>query len=125
MRKIMLSALLGVICLVAQEFRATLNGIVQDTSGSVAPGARIEVTNIETGVVQQTTSLSQGEFTVPFMRPGTYTVSAELTGFKKVLRENIVLRQSQALSVTLTLEPGTITVTCFVSEKEGFARDPG
>src|SRR5574340_1061570 len=109
MKDIILAALFCALSSMAQEFRATLNGIVQDTSGSVVPGAKIEITNIETGVTQQTTSLAQGEFTVPFLRPGTYTVTAELAGFKKVVRENVVLRQSQALSVTLTLEPGAIT----------------
>jgi hypothetical protein len=103
------AALVCAAILGAQEFRATLNGVVQDTTGAVIQGARVEVRNVETGVSQQTTTLTQGEFTVPFLRPGTYTVSAEVAGFKKVVRENIILRQSQALGITLVLEPGVVT----------------
>jgi hypothetical protein len=98
-----------VALLTAQDFRATLNGVVHDSSGAVIPGAKLEVKNVETGVVQQSTTLTQGDFTVPFLRPGTYTVAAEAAGFKKVVRENIILRQGQAFSVTLVLEPGSLS----------------
>lgn len=97
------------IVLAAQEFRATLNGVVLDSSGAVVPGAKVEVRNVDTGETRRTQALAQGDFTVPFLRPGNYVVTAEADGFKKVVRENIVLRQSQALSVTLTLEPGMVT----------------
>lgn len=108
MRRIALIAFGLAAALTAQDFRATLNGVVQDTSGAVVPAAKVEVRNVETGVVQQTASMGQGDFTVPFLRPGTYTVSAEAAGFKKVIRENVILRQGQALSVTLVLEPGAV-----------------
>ena len=53
--------------------------------------------NVETGVVYKSETLDTGGFTLPLLPPGTCTASAEAPGFKKILRENIVLRAGQAL----------------------------
>ena len=106
---------LCVSLLPAQDFRATLNGTVQDSSGAAVPKAKVEARNVETGVVIKAETVDNGEFSVPFLQPGTYTASAESTGFKKTVRDNIILRAGQALAVDLVLQPGTtseqVTVT--------------
>ncbi len=99
----------------AQDFRATLNGTVVDASGAAVPKVKVQVTNIQTGVVSVAETLNQGEFSVPFLLPGTYTASAEAPGFKKALRENIILRQGQAFGITLVLQPGDVTEQVTVS----------
>lgn len=76
----------------AQDFRATLNGTVADFSGPVVPNARVEVRNIETREARRAVTQANGQFSVPLLPPGTYTASAEAPGFKKLLRENIILR---------------------------------
>ena len=93
----------------AQDFRATLNGTVLDTSAGAVPKARIEVTNTATGVVTKAETLENGEFSVPFLPPRTYTATAESPGFKKTVRANIILRAGQAFAITLTMQPGQVT----------------
>ena len=106
-----------VATLSAQDFRATLNGTVLDSSGASVPKAKIEVTNTATGVVYKGETLDNGEFTVPFLQPGTYSASAEAPGFKKTLRDDITLRAGQSFGITLTLQPGEITEQITVTEE--------
>jgi len=93
----------------AQDFRATLNGTVTDSSGAVVPNAQVEVRNIETREARKAVTQANGQFSVPLLPPGTYTASAQAPSFKKVLRENIILRAGQAFGIELRLEPGTVT----------------
>ena len=95
--------------LTAQDFRARLNGTVLDSSGASIPKAKVELTNVETGVAYKSETLESGDFTLPLLPPGTYTAAAEAAGFKRIVRENIVLRAGQAFAITLTLQPGQIS----------------
>ena len=99
----------------AQSFRATLNGTVQDSSGGSVSKAKVEVRNVDTGVVIKAETVDNGEFSIPFLQPGTYTASAESAGFKKTVRDGIILRAGQALAVDLVLQPGAITESVTVS----------
>src|SRR5271157_702670 len=101
----------------AQDFRATLNGTVLDSSGASVPKAKVEVANAATGAVYKAETLDNGEFSVPFLQPGTYSASAEAPGFKKTLRDNIILLAGQTFGITLTLQPGQITEQITVTEE--------
>jgi Carboxypeptidase regulatory-like domain len=59
----------------AQEARGTIQGRVVDASGSAVPGATVDVRNLATGVVMPTTTNAEGSYRVPFLIPGTYTVT--------------------------------------------------
>ena len=109
MRRSVILLLALAIVLSAQDFRATLNGTVLDPSGAVVPKAQLEVRNTETGEVRKAVTQANGQFSVPLLPPGTYTASAEAPGFKKVLRENIILRAGQAFGIEMTLQVGTVT----------------
>ena len=85
MKRIILMVLLVVSgTLFAQEFRATLTGRVTDPSGAVIPGAEITVTNTDTGVIVNTKSDRTGNYTVPFLLPGHYSVQASASGFNSI-----------------------------------------
>src|SRR3982750_2059050 len=73
----------------AQDFRGAITGRISDTSGGRLPGVTVTVTNTATNVASATTTNTEGDFSVPFLNPGTYTVTAELSGFKKLVRGNI------------------------------------
>jgi type 1 fimbria pilin len=49
----------------AQDFRATLNGTVTDSSGAVVPNAQVEVRNIETREARKAVTQANGQFSVP------------------------------------------------------------
>ena len=99
----------------AQDFRGAITGRIVDTSGGRLPGATITATNVATNVGFTTTANNDGSYTIPYLNPGTYTVEAELSGFKKLVREKIEVRIGDRLVLDLTLEVGqleeTVTVT--------------
>jgi hypothetical protein len=73
----------------AQE--ATIVGTVTDPTGSVIPNASITITNVETGVARSTTSNQAGQYVVPDLRIGKYTVKVEVSGFRATERTGVVL----------------------------------
>ncbi len=71
-----LAALLLANPLPAQEFRGTITGSVTDPSGAAVPGVRVEARNIDTSAVTPATTNQSGIYTIPFLVPGTYTLTA-------------------------------------------------
>jgi hypothetical protein len=99
----------------AQEFRGTISGAVTDPTGAVVPGASVEVRETQTGTLNKTTSDSAGQYVVPFLQPGTYTITITAQGFEKVSRKGITLDAQAHPLVNVELTPGstsdTVTVT--------------
>src|ERR1041384_5722639 len=99
----------------AQEFRGAVTGRVVDSSGAVLPGVPVTATNVATNVGSTSTTNAEGSYTIPYLTPGTYTVVAELSGFKKLSRDRVEVRIGDRLVVDLRLEVGqveeTVTVT--------------
>jgi hypothetical protein len=95
--------------------KASLTGIVQDSSGGVVPGASVVVRNVATGITNETVSNGTGSFAVPALDAGTYEATVSLSGFKTFKVDKIVLTPGATGSVIAKLEVGatseTITVT--------------
>ena len=88
--------LAGVCCLFAvvvsaQEFRATVQGRVTDADGLGVPGVVVSATNTGTNEVVSATTRAEGTYSLPFLRPALYTVSAELSGFRRHTQERVQL----------------------------------
>ena len=113
-RVVSLGARLGVfVCLttsflVAQDFRATIVGQVTDKSGASIPNAAIAATLSDTAETFSTTSNADGIYSLPFLNPGVYRVTAEAAGFKKLVRENVTLETAAKLSLNLVLDLGSL-----------------
>lgn len=103
------------IAAMSQEFRGTISGIVTDPSGAVVPGATVVVRETRTGTVNQTKSGNDGQYVVPFLLPGDYSVSVTMPGFQKTVRKDITLQTQEHPIVNVTLAVGeasqTVTVT--------------
>ena len=82
-------ALLCSTALFAQEFRAAFTGRVTDPQGAAVPSAKITATQTSTGTRAQTTGGADGQYTIPFLSPGEYTLEAEAPGFKRYVRKGI------------------------------------
>ena len=95
----------------AQEFRATITGRITDASGAVIAGAKIDVTNQATNEVASTVSDSSGIYTIPLLQPGTYTVTANATGFKNYVHANIALNTGDRTGVDIQMEVGEVQQT--------------
>jgi hypothetical protein len=93
----------------AQAVSGTILGFVKDSTGAVVPGATVTVLNTGTGFTRNVVTDASGEYTAPLIPTGTYTVSAEITGFKKVSKANVLLGVDQKVRMDLTLEVGQLT----------------
>src|SRR5262249_4445386 len=93
----------------AQAVTGTLLGNITDPSGGVVPGVSVTATEVQTNVSRTTVSNEAGRYTFSSLPNGKYTVSAELQGFKKVVRENVVVDVNTTIRVDMTLEVGAVS----------------
>ena len=106
---------LGSQVALAQGIQGTINGEVKDQTGAVIPGATVTVTNVDTRETRVQQSTSVGSFSFPNLAIGTYAVGAELSGFKRVIRENVRVQANQVVDVKMTLEIGNVAETVQVT----------
>jgi hypothetical protein len=99
----------------AQDFRGAVEGRVTDNTGAAVPGATVTVTNTATNVASTGVTNEQGNYAVPFLTAGTYTVAVELTGFKKAERRDVQVRIGDRLGIDFALEVGGIEETVTVA----------
>ena len=105
---------LGLLCLppppaAAQAVSGTILGFVKDSSGAVMPGVTVTLVNAGTGFSRTVVTDAAGEYTAPLIPTGTYTVSAEITGFNKLSKTNVLLGVDQKVRIDLALELGAMT----------------
>lgn len=121
MMKLRILALAAVVVLVycggafGQTIRGRIDGTVKDPQGQVVPNVSVTVTNIGTGEVLSATTTDEGAFTVNEVKPGTYTITAELQGFKKTTVENVAVQVGTTTNVAIRLEVGTVAEQVNVS----------
>jgi hypothetical protein len=99
----------------AQMTRGSIGGTVRDSSGAVVPGATVTVTNVATNATVTLVSDGEGFYRAPALEPGTYTVTAELSGFGKVEQREVVVRASLETPQDFKLEPAAIGETVRVN----------
>ena len=99
----------------AQESRGTITGRVTDSSGGLIGGAEVRATNTQTGTTATTSTNVSGNFTIPYLLPGNYDLSANYTSFKKLDKPGIELRVNDVLSVDFVLEVGNASETVEVT----------
>ena len=93
----------------AQDFRGGVVGKVTDESGGVLPGVTVTATSRDTNVSSTAVTNDSGAYTLLYLTPGPYRVSAELQGFKKVQRENVEVRVGDRLEIDFRMEVGGLT----------------
>jgi hypothetical protein len=98
-----------------QEFRGSIRGRILDPSGAAVPGATIEVINADTNVKTSAVSNEAGNYQVPFLLPGNYTVRVEHPGFKTLERQGIRVSLNEQIALELTLELGQATESVTVT----------
>jgi len=90
---------------VAQQFL----GRVTDNSGAVIPGASVTVINQATQVVSSTQASESGDWVVPYLQPGTYTIRVTAPGFETTTQTDVTLDVGQLRSVNVELNVGRTT----------------
>ena len=93
--------------LTAQEATARLLGTVTDPTGAVIPTATIVAKNVATGLERRTTANESGDYSIPMLPIGQYTVTAESTGFKTSTVTGLTLQLNQEARLDIKLALGT------------------
>ena len=93
--------------------KGQINGTVTDTSGAAIPGAQIVVKSKQTSLSTNATTTSAGDFSLPTLDPGDYTVTITANGFEKLVQENVHVNalETQTLSPKLTVGATSEQVT--------------
>jgi hypothetical protein len=82
---------------------ATLSGSVTDPSGAVVPQAKVSVRNLGTGLERTTISDSAGNYSVPSLQPGEYSVTVQATGFATFRLQRVALQVDQNVTANAQL----------------------
>jgi hypothetical protein len=102
----------------------TIEGVARDATGAVLPGVTIVVTNVDTGAQRALTTGADGGFRALLLPLGTYTVRAEMQGFKAAERTGVKLSAGQTATLNFTLEVGGLQEVVSVSGEAPMAQ-PG
>jgi len=99
----------------AQTGQGSLRGYVKDDQGGALPG--VTVTAVSAVIMQPTTTVTDGEgyFRLINLPPGTYAITAELTGFATHKHEDILVRAGANFQVDITMKIGALQETVTVS----------
>jgi len=107
-RRLLVSAFLGAGILHAQNF-AEITGSVSDSSGAVMAGAAFTVQNTDTNQIRTATTNDTGNYSLPYLVPGPYTLRVEIAGFKVATRKGIVLQVGAVARIDFTMEVGDVS----------------
>lgn len=102
-------ALTGLVPVEAQFEAGSVLGTVSDRNGGIIQGAKIKLTNIDTGIVAETTTDANGNYEFPSVRIGTYKVSGEATGFSTAVASDVRVNVSSRQRVDLTMSLGQVS----------------
>jgi hypothetical protein len=92
------------------SYTAQIRGVVTDQTGAVVPKANVTITNDATGISDTAKSDEHGLYILTGLRPATYTIKAEASGFRATEQKNVVLQVAQQTTLDFTLHPlGVIT----------------
>jgi hypothetical protein len=92
--------------LFGQGTGASLGGSVMDSTGGLLPQAQLTIQNLDTNLTRVVTTNDSGQYNVAPLPPGRYSVSADKPGFKREVRNGIVLTVGQAATLNISLAVG-------------------
>src|SRR5436190_22357611 len=87
---------------------SSLSGTVADSTGALIPGANVVVKNMGTAATSEAVTNAEGQFTVPALNAGKYSVSVTLSGFKTVTINDVIINAGVPAGVKVTMEVGGV-----------------
>ncbi|MBI1766679.1 MAG: TonB-dependent receptor [Acidobacteria bacterium] len=96
------------LCASAQTVTGTLNGTVTDTSGAVVPSVEVVAKSLETGITRTTRSNAEGFYNMPFLPLGSYDVTVGANGFKKIIKNGVLIELNRTTVSDFKLEISSI-----------------
>jgi hypothetical protein len=110
-----LFALLSSTILYAQRDLGAITGTVSDPQGAAVPNAKVVITEDATGLTYQVQTDASGTYVRPLLKPGTYTIDVEASGFQKAEQKGIIINPGGRNGVNVTLQVGSASQTVEVS----------
>ena len=92
----------------AQAVKGGLVGNIGDQSGFALPGVTVTITEVNTNISYSTVTNESGNYVFTNLKDGTYRVAAELSGFKRVVRDGVDVPVNATLRVDLKMEVGAV-----------------
>ncbi len=99
----------------AQGVEAELTGEVRDQNGGLIADARVTATEARTSQAYVSATSVGGVYSLPHLKPGTYTVTFEAEGFKRLIREHVALYTGQQLRLDVELTVGNVNESVTVT----------
>jgi len=99
----------------AQATTGEITGRVEDSGGAIVPGVTVTAENRDTGFMRSTLTNGEGDYVIALLPPGRYNVGAELQGFKRAVRENVLVNVGTRQTLNLLLEVGGVTEQVLVT----------
>jgi hypothetical protein len=109
MSHILLLLVLFTVTSLSAQTLAEITGQVFDSSGAAVAGAGLTITNTGTNATRSVVTNSSGVYTAPALVPGTYSIRAEMSGFRPVVRSAVELHVQQTARIDFTLELGQVS----------------
>src|SRR5437867_2317298 len=94
--------------LYGQAISGSLLGTISDSSGATVPGAKVQITEVNTGVTRNMETNDSGNYGFPALEPGRYRVTVEHTGFRTSIKEGIDVLVNTTVRADLVLQPGAL-----------------
>jgi Carboxypeptidase regulatory-like domain len=91
------------------SYRAQLRGTISDATGAVVHGATVTIADTGTNISRVAHTDDKGEYFFTGLRPSTYSVKAELRGFRTAEKTGVVLAVDQEASLNFTLTPAGVS----------------
>ena len=87
----------------AQTTTATVTGFVTDPTNALIAGAKLDVINMDTNIRYTATTNQEGSYTLPNLPPGPYRIEVEKTGFKTVVKSDVVLHVQDTAAINFEM----------------------
>ena len=100
----------------AQEYRGRVQGVVADPSGAVIPGVTLVLKNDGTNVEVSKVSNGEGRYLFDYVDPGTYTLTADMRGFKRLIQRNVLVQQRGDVTADLKMETGAVNESITITD---------
>jgi len=99
----------------SQVGTTSIRGVVTDKTGAVIAAAKVSLNNVGQALTRETSTSSTGEYEFLALPPGSYTLTVQMTGFRKFENKNVQLLVNSPTTVNVTLEVGATNQTVEVS----------
>jgi hypothetical protein len=102
----------------AQDFRATISGLVTDQNGQAVANAIVKAIRIDTNETKEVKTTPEGRYSIPYLNPAIYTIEVTANGFQTLRRQEITLRVADKLDLPLQLTVGQVSEMVTVSGQQ-------